>query len=211
MKSLQLVHAGLLCVLFALPLLIGPLRPWPLNLLVPLAAYALIVAVIPALRRGVHWLRVGRLDAVVLGGTATVILVSTSALVLWFVLARPDVASLADQIPHVSPVELVLLGAGFSVFNALMEEAVFRGVLQEALAAEWGPWWAVGLQAVLFGVIHGQGFPGGVAGMVMTSLFGLALGLLRQRSGGMAASCVAHVCADATIFALLVQGTGAIQ
>ena len=73
--------------------------------------------------------------------------------------------------------------------NALMEEAAFRGVLQEALTAEWGPWWAVGLQGLLFGVIHAQGFPRGVVGMVMASAYGVALGMLRLRSGGMAASC----------------------
>jgi membrane protease YdiL (CAAX protease family) len=204
MKSLHLVHAGLLCALFALPLLIPLLRPWPLYLLAPLGAYALIVAVVPPLRRGVRWLRFGRLDGVVLAGTAGLIVVSSSALVLWFVLARPDVGDLVNQIPHIDVVPLVLLGAGFSVLNALMEEAAFRGVMQEALTAEWGPWWGIGLQGVLFGVIHAQGFPRGVEGMVMASAYGVALGLLRQRSGGLAASCAAHICADATIFALLV-------
>jgi uncharacterized protein len=204
MKSLHLVHAGLLCVLFALPLLIPILRPWPLYLLVPLTAYALIVAVVPPLRREVRWLRVGRLDGPVLAGTAAVIVFASAALVLWFVLARPDVGDLANQIPRTGVVPLVLLGAGFSVLNAGMEEAAFRGVMQEALTAEWGPWWGIGLQGVLFGVIHAQGFPRGVEGMVMASVYGVALGLLRWRSGGLAASCAAHVCADATIFALLV-------
>ena len=203
MKSLHLVHAGLLCVLFALPLCIAALRPWPLYLLAPLAAYALIVVLVPPLRRGVHWLRVGRLDGPVLAATAAVIVVSSAALVLWFLLTKPDLGDLAAKIPHVGPAGLVLIGAAFAVLNALMEEAAFRGVLQEALTAEWGPWWAVGLQGVLFGVIHAQGFPRGVAGTVMASVYGVALGLLRLRSAGLAASCLAHVCADATIFALL--------
>ena len=203
MKSLPLVHAGLLCVLFALPLLIPALRPWPLYLLTPLTAYALIVIAVPPLRWGVHWLRVGRLDGAVLAWTAAVIVTSSAALVLWFVLARPDLGDLADKVPRVGPMTLIVFGAAFSLLNALMEEAAFRGVLQEALTAEWGPWWAVGLQGVLFGVIHAQGFPRGAVGMVMASVYGVALGLLRLRSGGMAASCVAHVCADATIFGLL--------
>ena len=185
-------------------MLIVALRPWPLYLLAPLAAYALIVAVVPQLRRGVVWLRVGQLDAVVIGATALVIVATSAVLVLWFMLVRPDVGDLADQIPHVGPVELVLLGVGFSVLNALMEEAAFRGVIQEALTAEWGAAWAVSLQGVFFGVIHAQGFPRGIDGMVVASVYGVALGLLRLRSRGMAASCVAHICADATIFILLV-------
>ena len=123
---------------------------------------------------------------------------------LWFVLARPDVSDLTDKIPHVGPMQLLLIGVIFSLANALMEEAIFRGVFQETLTAEWGPWPAVVIQGVLFGVIHIQGFPHGVEGMVMASAYGVALGWLRLRSGGMAAPCIAHVCADATIFALLV-------
>jgi CAAX protease family protein len=203
-KSLHLIHAALLCVLFALPLAIPALRPWPLYLLVPLAVYFPIVALVPPLRRGLVWLRFGRLDGPVLAWTAAVIVVSSAALAAWFVLARPDVGDLAEQIPHLGPAALALLGLGFSVLNALMEEVAFRGVMQEALTAEWGPGWGIGLQGVLFGVIHAQGFPRGVEGMVMASVYGVVLGALRQRSGGLAASSIAHVCADATIFALLV-------
>ena len=101
MKSLQAIHAVLLCMMFALPLLIPALRPWPLYQLAPLTVYAVIVAAVPPLRRGVGWLRVGRLDGVVLGWTAAVIVVSSAALVLWFLLARPDVGDLADKIPRV--------------------------------------------------------------------------------------------------------------
>jgi uncharacterized protein len=209
MKSPHLAHAGLLLALLALPSFISELRPWPLYLLAPLTIYALIVAVVPPLRRGVHWLRVGRLDGAVLAWTTAIILGSSAALVLWFVLARPDVGDLMEKIPHVGPVQLILIGITFSLANALMEEAIFRGVFQEALTAEWGPRLAVAIQGVLFGVIHIQGFPRGLEGMVMASVYGVALGWLRLRSGGMAAACIAHVCADATIFVLLVLRSAA--
>ncbi len=204
MKSPHLIHAGLLLALLALPSFIRELRPWPLYLLAPLAIYALIVTVVPVLRKSVHWLRVGRFDGVVLAWMVSIILGSSTALVLWFVLARPDVGDLTDKIPHVGPMQLLLIGVTFSLANALMEEAIFRGVFQEALTAEWGPWPAIAIQGVLFGAIHVQGFPHGLEGMVMASAYGVALGWLRLRSGGMAPACIAHVCADATIFALLV-------
>jgi len=209
MKSPHLIHAGLLLALLALPSFIRELRPWPLYLLVPLALYALVVAVAPPLRRSVRWLRVGRFDGVVLSWMAAIIVGSSAALVLWFVLARPDVGELTDKIPHVGPMQLILIGITFSLANAIMEEAIFRGVFQEALTAEWGPWPAIVIQGVLFGAIHVQGFPHGLAGMVMASAYGVALGWLRLRSGGMAAACIAHVCADATIFSLLVLTTSA--
>ncbi len=62
---------------------------------------------------------------------------------------------------------------------------------------------AVLAQAVAFGVIHAQGFPRGVVGMVMASIYGLMLGVLRLRARGLAAPVLAHICADATIFAIL--------
>jgi hypothetical protein len=208
MKWPYSVHAGLLLALLTLPSFIHELRPWPLFLLAPLTIYALIVTVIPPLRRGVHWLRVGRIDGAVLAWMAAIILGSSAALVLWFVLARPDVGDLAEKIPHVGPMQLLLIGITFSLANALMEEAIFRGVFQEALTADWGPWPAVVIQGVLFGVVHIQGFPRGVEGMVMASAYGVALGWLRLRSKGMAAVCIAHVCADVTIFTLLVLQPG---
>ena len=194
MKSLQAIHAVLLCMLFALPLLIPALRPWPLYQLAPLTVYAVIVAVVPPLRRGVGWLRVGRLDGVVLGWTAAVIVVSSAALVLWFLLARPDVGDLVAMIPHVGGAELVLIGAGFSVLNALMEEAVFRGVLQEALTAEWGPWWAVGIQGVLFGVVHAPRLPaqrgGDGHGVGLRRRAGAATAALRRHGGVVRGPCL---------------------
>ena len=198
---MHLIHAGLLCVLFGLPLAVPALRAWPLFWLTPLGCYAVIVAAVPALRRGVTWLRFGRFDGAVIAWTVAIITASSAALVLWFRWARPDVADLARQLPRAGPAQFVLLGLGFALLNAGLEEAVFRGVFQEALTAEWGPWWGAALQGVLFGVVHARGFPRGAVGMAMASAYGVALGLLRLRSGGLGASYVAHVCADATIFA----------
>jgi membrane protease YdiL (CAAX protease family) len=42
-----------------------------------------------------------------------------------------------------------------------------------------------------------------VSGAALAGLYGLLLGLLRQRSGGLAAPTFAHVFADATIFAIV--------
>jgi membrane protease YdiL (CAAX protease family) len=98
---------------------------------------------------------------------------------------------------------LLLAGVGFSVGNALLEEIIFRGVLYEALAADYGVAATVCIQGIAFGVVHAHGFPRGVIGVAMASAYGVVLGILRQRSGGLLAPFVAHVFADATIFAIL--------
>jgi membrane protease YdiL (CAAX protease family) len=126
-------------------------------------------------------------------------------LLLWYAANRydTDLGSLGSQIPNWSLPYLVLAGICFSVGNALLEEVIFRGVLFEALADGYGAAAAVCIQGIAFGVVHAHGFPRGVVGVVMASVYGVVLGLLRQRSGGLLAPFVAHVFADATIFCIL--------
>jgi membrane protease YdiL (CAAX protease family) len=59
-------------------------------------------------------------------------------------------------------------------------------------------------QALAFGVGHAHGYPPGPLGIGMASVYGLLQGVLRQRAGGLAAPWISHVCADATIFWLVV-------
>jgi membrane protease YdiL (CAAX protease family) len=99
---------------------------------------------------------------------------------------------------------VAVAGAFFSAFNALLEEVIFRGILLDALTAAIGASWAVVVQAVAFGVGHVHGYPPGPLGIALAAMYGLMLGLLRQRSGGLAAPWVAHVFADATIFWIVV-------
>jgi hypothetical protein len=92
-----------------------------------------------------------------------------------------------------------------------MEEAVFRGVVMDALERALGDGHAsVGIQAILFGAYHYlAGFPNGASGLLLTLIYGILLGILRRLSGGMLAPLMAHIAADLTIFAvLLVYFTG---
>ena len=131
MKWPYSVHAGLLLALLTLPSLIHELRPWPLYLLAPLTIYALAVAVTPPLRRGVPW-SLGRLDGAVLAWAAAIILSSSAALVLWFVLVRPDVGDLTEKIPHVGPLQLLLIGVSFSLANARWRKRFFAACFRSA-------------------------------------------------------------------------------
>lgn len=98
---------------------------------------------------------------------------------------------------------LIVVGAGFSLTNAAVEEAIFRGVLQTAMESVSGPVVAIVVQALAFGVLHVVGVPTGVVGAVMAGSWGLLLGFMRWRTRGLLAPYVAHVAADATIFCML--------
>ena len=94
-------------------------------------------------------------------------------------------------------------GAVFLVFNAVMQEIIFRGVLLDAIRASWGWWVAILVTSVAFGLGHVHTYPPGVTGAVLSGIFGLALGMLRKHTGGLVMPVIAHIFADATIMGIL--------
>jgi uncharacterized protein len=142
---------------------------------------------------------------------AVVLSAATSiALVTFQALACPDVAGLAAGVPVGAFGNLALAGVCFSAANAALEELIFRGVLWEIVAAEWNLGVALGVTTLLFGLSHLHGYPPGPLGAILAGIFGFALGLLRLWTGGLGLAVAVHICADATIFGLLVW-SGAFQ
>ena len=103
----------------------------------------------------------------------------------------------------------LVAGFVFAALNAILEELVFRGVLLDALEAQWGGMVAVVTTAILFGLGHLSGYPPGRDGAILAGLYGVVLGWLRVRTGGLFLPIFAHIGADATIYGILVYA-GAI-
>jgi len=201
------VSLALFCAILAAVSVLNPWRFWPMHLVVPLLVYAVAVTLLPSLRDPVTGLRWGRFDTGTVGLFVLVVVGSSTALVLWYALARPNVDDLRAQIPSWPTWLLPLAGLGFAVVNAIIEEVVWRGLFWELLRRAVPATWAVILlQAASFGLIHIGGFPRGWMGVAMAALYGLFLGLIRQRSGGLVPPIIAHIVADAVIFAILVFG-----
>ncbi|MEO6533856.1 MAG: CPBP family intramembrane glutamic endopeptidase [Pseudolysinimonas sp.] len=97
---------------------------------------------------------------------------------------------------------LVTFAAQF-MQNGFLEEFLFRGLLQTRLRMLAGPGWAIGLQALVFGVWHlGLGFsstghtgllPAVAITIVQQSLLGLALGILFERTRNLLVPSVVHI------------------
>lgn len=176
---------------------------WPAYLLLPLFtafAAALVRSSAGEFRAGLSIGRVGRGEAgliVIISAAAAVALIGW---VWWF---APDLARFRQQIPSWPTWALAGAGLGFSVINAVLEEIIWRGLLQQWLMKFCGPVTALLLQAVSFGAAHYSGFPGGIAGVALASLYGLMLGALVMYSRGLAAAILAHIAADAVIFSLV--------
>ena len=201
------LNGGLLLVCLCLPMLFRDLARWPWFGLVPLLVYAAVVSLIAPLRRSLKWLRFGRLDPTVLAVTAGIVLVCSGALVAYYFLFQPDLALVREHLPLGTGVILILAGAGFSLLNATIEEVVYLGILLDALASQVSLSLAVMVQAAVFGMAHYQGYPPGPVGVVLAAIYGLVLGALRQWAQGLAAPVVAHVFADATIYAIVMNAT----
>ena len=203
-RDWRALHGGLLLIFAPLPTLLPGLMRWPWHFAVPLFAYAVVVLLVSPLRRTFAWLRVGRLDGRVLAVSCGIVLIASAALLLFQSLFNPDLAHLRALFPTTSGSQLLLFGVFFSLLNTLLEELVFRGVLQDALESQFRPVTALLLQAVIFGIAHYQGYPMGALGVVLAAIYGLMLGWLRNWVGGLAAPVLVHVFADATIFAMVV-------
>jgi membrane protease YdiL (CAAX protease family) len=205
-KSTAAVHPTIFGLLFFLiPHLGDSFRLWPLTLLAPIIAYGLITGSVPVMRRSVGWIRKGRMDRTILLMVIATAAISTGALVAWIVILKPDIGHHLRMMPRLPVWVYPFAGVGFAVLNAAMEEAVFRGVIMEALDRAVGASnISVGLQAVPFAALHyPAGFPNGFWGFMMTLVYGVMLGIIRRSAGGMLAVYIAHVAADVTIFSIL--------
>jgi membrane protease YdiL (CAAX protease family) len=123
-----------------------------------------------------------------------------------YVTARPDLADLVRRFVPDWPLWLLVPAVFvFSIVNAAGEEAAYRGVVLGALdkARITAPA-ALVLQAVAFGALHFRaGFPPGIVGVGLTFAYGLVLGELRRRAGGLVVPFITHVLTDLVIFTIV--------
>lgn len=204
-KILRPFHGLLLLFLFFAALLVPALHSWPAGFLVPLAVYFLFVAVVPPLRRSFKPWRFGRPSRFAIAATLIVTVVSSVVLIIFHTQTHPDISVLRALFPQHVLGSVILAGALFSVLNALLEEAIFRGVFFDAIEASCGVWIAVITTAIIFGYGHMKGYPPGPLGAVLAGIYGLALAWLRVISGGLGMPFLAHIVADATIYYLVAR------
>lgn len=79
-----------------------------------------------------------------------------------------------------------------SLMAGLCEELLFRGVVQNGLAELVGPWWALALASLLFGLAHALS----KAYFVITTLAGLYFGWLYLWTGSLLVPIIAHALYD---------------
>ena len=202
MNRAAALHCGIFFVFFAATMLALPTIGWPWWFLAPLAAYAFLL-IVPALRRSMPRLAVGRVGGAPLGFAALLLFGAPAVLLAFDIFLRPDVGPLAAKVPLALGGSVVLAGIVFAVANAVCEELVFRWLLWQALVEEWNAPTALVVTTGFFGLAHLQGYPPGPLGAVLAGVYGLSLGILRWWTGGLGLAIACHAAADATIFVIL--------
>jgi uncharacterized protein len=175
-------------------------------LIVPIAIYAILLWIFPSLQRDCRWFYRGVVDKYSWVAGLIIAAISSTALYLWVVFAKPNLNDLLTFIPNQSFGALLIVGIGFALVNSVVEESIYRGILWTAFGAIFKSVVAVTLlQAAIFGVAHIQGFPRGAVGVVMAFVYGIMLGWLRHRSKGLLAPMIIHFVADLTIYLILIH------
>ncbi|MCX6379125.1 MAG: CPBP family intramembrane metalloprotease [Armatimonadetes bacterium] len=198
-----ILHAILLFSFLLLASTVTYLQRWPLPLLFPLLLSSLLVWTLPNLRYRPDWLCFGHVYPSLIALTVAALLLSPALILTWYRLTSPNLSALSSQIPVGNIVVLTLAGGVFALVNSILEEVLFRGILQQALSVQMGANASWAVQGVIFGTLHANGVPQGVVGMALASLFGIVLGWIRYKSNGIGLCCIVHFITDAVIFTLL--------
>jgi membrane protease YdiL (CAAX protease family) len=171
-----------------------------------LLCYAGVVRGVPWLRGTATWARWGSFDATVRFLSVATWLLAAAALLSWYLLLHPNIADIVKAFVPALPLGLLIAGGLiFSMVNAAVEEGAYRGVMLHALDRSLGPGFAaLLLQALAFGAIHIRGFPRGWLGVGLACIYGLLMGVIRRRAGGMFAPWIAHVFTDVVIAGIVV-------
>jgi len=171
-----------------------------------LLCYAGVVRGVPWLRGTATWPRWGSFDPTVRFLSVVAWLLAAAALLSWYLLLHPNIADIVKTFVPALPLGLLIAGGLiFSMVNAAVEEGTYRGVMLHALDRSLGPGFAaLLLQALAFGAIHIRGFPRGWLGVGLACIYGLLMGVIRRRAGGMFAPWIAHVFTDVVIAGIVV-------
>lgn len=171
-----------------------------------LLCYGVVVRGVPWLRGSATWARLGSFGRDVRYLSAAAGLVAAVALLSWYQLVHPDLADIVEAFVPDLPLGLLIAGGlVFSMVNAAVEEGAYRGVILHALDTSLGPGIAaLSLQGLAFGALHIEGFPRGWLGVGLACIYGLLMGVIRRRAGGMFAPWSAHVFTDVVIAGIVI-------
>ena len=206
-KKISLFHYAIMAFLISINMVWFP--DWMKNLpvlpfLIPFLFSTVILVPIFSRKEIMPWARKGYIDQVSRLLIIATGLVSTIALIVWAIWTDNLGIGVQMMEGFSAYPKWFVLGLAipiFAILNSFAEEAVYRGVLQEALERTFRQHWITWiLQASAFAAAHYlYGFPNGYAGYIMVFIYGFMLGYIRTRTKGIVAPWLTHLVSDLTI------------
>lgn len=200
------------CILYSFLFIISPLmnyellRSAPLGTAIWIAFSIVLIACINSNKSAFKWIKLGKIDQISWILIAFTSLLAGVGLIIWgnWTNNLGESIKMMKTITNYFPSFFIVIAMlpAFALFNAFVEEFIFRGVFQEALTDILGdkPVLVISLQSSVFAAIHfAAGFPNGIIGYMMVFIWGVMIGYLRCRTCGMLAPYIVHVCADLVI------------
>ncbi|MDJ0924349.1 MAG: CPBP family intramembrane metalloprotease [Acidimicrobiia bacterium] len=192
---------------FAAILALGTLAKAPLTIWIGVALLAVAGVRWRGLIPETGWLPPGRVTRAAWWLSAATVVVAAVALTVW-AHSTNSFGGSTDELAETlrdSPRTLLWVGgAGFVLINAVAEEIAYRRIAYEAAFSILPPSAAILLQGIAFGAAHVAGFPAGLLGVGLATVYGVTLGALRFMTGGMRLPILVHIAADATIVTLFI-------
>ena len=203
----RMVAASSIGILLVAFLLLGLIGLGPKRVVFGLAfvVYGVVRSRLPYLREVDPWRRAGSCDLRQVAVGAAFGLLSGLALWVWYEGRPEELAVIINAAKGWSIWALASAGVLLAVTNAVLEEAVYRGVVQDSLERVLRPGvTTLVLQAAVFASLHFHtGILQGFAGVGLAFSYGLVLGLLRRRSEGLAVPVIAHTTTDLVIVGIV--------
>jgi membrane protease YdiL (CAAX protease family) len=112
----------------------------------------------------------------------------------------------APGISHYSSLTAICILIGAAAEAGIVEEAAFRGYMQESLEEQFGPAAAIAITSVLFGLVHLANGHQEIAWLLPYTFFGAVLGILARTANSIMPGTLLHAAVDAVRFWLAWRG-----
>ena len=195
------------CLFFLMVYLTGflPFATLGVSLIIPLILYLALMMFYRRLKEKSFFIKIGKTDSFTWLIGLAIVLVSSLTLYFWAKITDPNLNDLLSIMPRAGLGTLLLFGIIFAIVNSIVEESIYRGILYDSLGHLFKSRPLVLLiQAAVFGLAHfSRGFPRGAIGVTLAFIYGIMLGIVRDRTKGLLAPIIFHIAADFTIFLIL--------
>ena len=173
--------------------------------LIPTLVFTLMIVFVPQVKQTINWWRIDKLTEPLIWQMIIAWALGSIGMFLYLSSVEPhQLERFLDMLPSGSWLTIAFGGIAFALLNAAVEEYIIRGMIWNGLEMIiHNPYILILTQAIIFGLSHYFGLPGGVSGVLMVFTWSLFLGYVRWKSEGLLTVIALHFGANLAQFFML--------